>query len=196
MKSLIEDIKRYIYLNLGDKRYSYIGKLLLVFRKPSIFAIAVHRYGYWVQDKYPSRKHKPIRVMLNSLYYLGKKICMFRGKYDILDTTPIGPGFVLSDKGHAVIGAVQIGSNVTISYNVTVGMDMEGRKPTIGDNTVISNNSIVYGAVNIGDGSVIESSSVLTRNIPEAVSVKGNPVKMTGKNIDSSDYLNKHSNEF
>ncbi|MEW8418607.1 MAG: hypothetical protein AB2690_15295 [Candidatus Thiodiazotropha endolucinida] len=186
---LSKDIDRYIEVVSNCQTYTSVGKWSLLLRRSSLFAIAVFRYGYWVQQKFPDKKHRLIRVMLNILYHIGRKVCMIWGKYEILETTPVGPGLVISDKGRIVVGANKIGSNVTIFSNVTIGMDMDGKKSEIGDNVVICSNSIVYGPIKVGNGCVVEPESVLTKTIPDGLSVKGNPARVSGRNVDVQSFI-------
>lgn len=189
---LSRDIERYVHVHHLRFADSIISKLFLIIAKPSLFAICVHRYGYWVQSNYLSKNKKIVRVLLNIPYHIGRKLCMIRGKFEILDTTPIGPGLVISDKGHVTIGAENIDENVTISCFVTLGMDMNGNKSIISDHVFIGDNSVVYGKIKIGKGSIIEPGSVLTKSIPDKISVKGNPARMTGKEVSVDDYIKNY----
>lgn len=191
MKDLFADVDRYVLLKKSKVASTTIEKLLLVLTSPSLFAIAVHRYGYWVITHFSEDRQKYMRIFLNTFYHLSRKICMIRGKFDILDTTPIGPGFVLSDKGHVTIGANNIGKNVTVSNNVTIGMDLNGKKSILQDDVFVGNDSIVYGDITVHEGSVIEPESVLTRSIPGRVAVKGNPARVAHKDINSEEYIEK-----
>lgn len=89
----------------------------------------------------------------------------------------VGYGFKL----HHVIGTawgpnVEIGNNVTITHNVTLGQK-NGVMPTIGSNVYIGPNACIVG-VNIGDNCVIAPGSIVIKDVPKNAVVAGNPAKI------------------
>ena len=62
-----------------------------------------------------------------------------------------------------------LGNNVTIYKNVTIGNEDRGKRkgvPTIGNNVYIGLNSVVVGAVNIGDNVLIAPNAFVNFDVP------------------------------
>ncbi|KAF4670207.1 hypothetical protein FOL47_002139 [Perkinsus chesapeaki] len=55
---------------------------------------------------------------------------------------------------------------------------MFGRPIKIGDDVCIGANTVIMSGVNIGDGSVIEAGSIVTKDIPSHVVAGGNPCRV------------------
>ena len=90
-----------------------------------------------------------------------------------------------------VIGETsQIGENVTIYHNVTLGgiapsinsNDQRNMKrhPTLEDNVVVGSGAQILGPITIGKNSLIGSNSVVTKNVPEKSVMAGIPAKRVG----------------
>lgn len=75
------------------------------------------------------------------------------------------------------IGVV-IGDRVTIYQGVTLGANQAGRYPVIGDGVRIFPQSIVAGAVHVGNGASIGAQSFVSRDVPAgALTRKGSQQK-------------------
>ena len=176
---IAKDIER--YSSVEDKYIFRVSKFIyLIFTNPGLFAITNHRFGQWILINFDDDKKKYMRYFFNIFYYLGKKISIVWGKIEINDTTPIGQGFFISNKGRVIIGAESIGDNCTIESQVTIGLD-KGKKPAIGSDVYISTNSVVYGDIRIGEGSFIKKNSILSKSVPDSALVEGNPARIKGK---------------
>ena len=90
-----------------------------------------------------------------------------------------------------VIGETsEIGNNVTIYHNVTLGgispsinsneQRNNKRHPTIRDNVVIGSGAQILGPITIGKNSLIGSNSVVTKDVPEKSVMAGIPAKRVG----------------
>jgi len=64
---------------------------------------------------------------------------------------------------------------------VTVG-EINGKRPTIGNNVSIYTGAIVIGDINIGDNSSIGAGSVVVKDVPDNAVVVGNPAKVVKVN--------------
>lgn len=97
--------------------------------------------------------------------------------------TEVGPGlalfhgFGLVVNDHAVIGA-----NVTLRNGVTIGHKEPGGKcPRVGNNVQIGAGAILLGDITIGDGAIIGAGSVVTKPVPPAATVVGNPARQISR---------------
>lgn len=83
--------------------------------------------------------------------------------------------------GIVIDGQGNIGENVSIYQNVTIGAKDEKddlKFPQIGDNIIIYSGAVILGDVNIGDNSVIGANSVVIDDVPEGVIVAGIPASI------------------
>tara|TARA_Y100001935_G_scaffold250291_1_gene250171 strand:- start:497 stop:1069 length:573 start_codon:yes stop_codon:yes gene_type:complete len=103
----------------------------------------------------------------------------------------IGKNFFIDHGMGVVIGETsEIGNNVTIYHNVTLGgiapsINSEDqrnikRHPTLEDNVVIGSGAQILGPITIGKNSLIGSNSVVTKNVPEKSVMAGIPAKKVG----------------
>lgn len=84
-----------------------------------------------------------------------------------------------------ILNAESIGENFYVNHLVTVG-EVDGKRPTIGDNVSIYTGAIIIGDITVGDNSVVGAGSVVVRDVPENCVVVGNPariVKKDGKRV-------------
>lgn len=92
--------------------------------------------------------------------------------------TKIGYGLYI---GHCIGIVVScnsvIGNNVNLSHFVSLG-GVNGKAPTIGDNVYIGPNVSVIGGVKIGNNVTIGAGAVVTKDIPDNVTVAGVPAKV------------------
>jgi len=91
-------------------------------------------------------------------------ICPDNPSIEIL-TANVGPGLCIRHASGCVIGGI-IGKNLTIFQNATVGGELNGGYPTIGDNVTIRPGAMVCGAIKIGDNCVIGAMSYINKNVP------------------------------
>ena len=90
-----------------------------------------------------------------------------------------------------VIGETsEIGNNVTIYHNVTLGgispsinsneqRDVK-RHPTLEDNVVVGSGAQILGPIIIGKNSLIGSNAVVTKDVPEKSIMVGIPARKVG----------------
>lgn len=101
-----------------------------------------------------------------------------------LEVTPrckIGPGLLIPHTSGTVIGAAELGSNVTIFQGVTLGakfadlgFNLESR-PKLGDNVVIGSGAKVLGGFWVRNNAVVASNSLVTEEVPEGALAIGVP---------------------
>lgn len=82
----------------------------------------------------------------------------------------------------------QIGENVIIGQNVTVGRQLDPMGvPTIGNNVYISAGARVLGGITIGDNVIIGANAVVIKDVPPNSIVAGVPAKIV-KTVDTDIY--------
>ncbi len=106
--------------------------------------------------------------------------------------------------------SIDIGNRVLISHNVTImdnrthplnheirhmqykakfgypfpqQIELDPKKISIGDDVLLSANSIILRGVNIGSRAIIAAGSVVTNDVPSDVIVAGNPAKIVKRII-------------
>ena len=102
---------------------------------------------------------------------------------EIHPAATIGKGFFIDHGMGVVIGETsEIGDNVTLYHNVTLGgrnlFNKEGkasgkRHPTIGNNVVIGSGAQILGPIKIGDNAKIGANAVVVKDVEENATVVG-----------------------
>jgi len=146
-----------------------------------VLALALHRVAHWLFN--------------GRLYFLARlinHISRFLTAIDIHPGARIGSNFFI-DHGFTVIGeTAEIGDNVTIYQNVTLGGTNPAngiagkRHPTIGDNAIIGSGAQVLGPITVGRGAKIGANAVVTRDVPEGAVMTGIPARPTL--VDAAEY--------
>lgn len=110
------------------------------------------------------------------------KICRFFVRP--LSTIEIGgeiAGGLKIIHNYCVISVNKAGRNFTVLQGVTIGKNIDGGLPTIGDNVIIYPNAVVFGKINIGNGVMIGAGSLINKDVPENVAAVGNPFRIVPK---------------
>jgi len=94
----------------------------------------------------------------------------------------IGTSVFLDHATGVIVGAfVEIGDEVTIMQNVTVGRNdgLAGRAPRIGRGVLVSSGATILGDVSIGDFARIGAAAVVTADVPAGCTAVGVPARLT-----------------
>src|SRR5438094_4196172 len=139
---------------------------------PGVIALGLHRVAHWLY-----------RGELFFLARLVNHLSRFLTAVDIHPGAQIGRNFFI-DHGFTVIGeTAEIGDDVTIYQNVTLGGTNPStgvggkRHPTIGSGVVIGSGAQVLGPIVVGEGAKIGANSVVTRDVAPGSTVVGIPAK-------------------
>lgn len=136
-------------------------------------------------------------ILKHTLFYLYRTILHFqsvRFNIDIPLSMEIGPGFRVDHFGGIWLSQkTVIGRNCSISGNVAFGFIPrginEGVPVSIGDNVYIGPGAKLLGKISVGNNVVIGANSVVTKSIPDNVTVFGVPARIVSHE-GSDGYIN------
>ena len=141
---------------------------------PGVLALGLHRVAHW--------------LFTGELYFLARFVNHFARFLTAIDIHPgaiIGRNFFI-DHGFTVVGeSAEIGDDVTIYQNVTLGgtnptSGIPGKRhPTIGDGVIIGSGAQVLGPISVGARARIGANAVVTKDVPEGATMIGIPAKPT-----------------
>ena len=156
------------------------SKLSLILTYPGVKAIFFHKISNF--------------FFVAKFYLLARIISQFSRFLTGIEIHPnakIGKNLFIDHGMGVVIGETsEIGNNVTIYHNVTLGgiapsinsneqRDIK-RHPTLEDNVVVGSGAQILGPIIIGKNSLIGSNSVITKNVSEKSVMAGIPGKRVG----------------
>jgi len=141
---------------------------------PGVLAVGFHRLAHW--------------LFLGHMYFLARFVNHFARFLTGIDIHPgakIGGNFFL-DHGFSVIGeTAEIGDNVTMYQNVTLGgtnptSGMGGKRhPTILDNVIIGSGAQILGPITVGARARIGAAAVVTDDVPAGATMVGQKARST-----------------
>lgn len=144
--------------------------------EPAFVSLAVYRYGRWAIQ----RKNRVARVVANKFYAVLKFFILNVTKVWIPPQVQLGEDFhIIHAEGSLSIHPdVVIGDRCGVMHNVTIGTNMRGGAPVIGDDVFIGVNSTVLGKIRIGDRVRIGANTAVSTNVPSDSVVVGSPAKI------------------
>lgn len=177
-KSILEDLYRYE----GKDAKKFSVKLKYLFCVPGFTYIFFLRHA--------SQSHfKFSRLFWSFFLHMTKVVTHIQ----IPVCTKIGKGFRIVHFGHIVINPdTMIGDNFTIYQGCLIG-NAQGKRtgvPTIGNNVVLSANSIIVGNAHIGNHVLIAPGAFVNFDVPDNSVVIGNPGRIiTRESSPTSKYI-------
>ena len=156
------------------------SKLSLVLTYPGVKAIFFHK----IANFFAVAKFDLVARIIS-------QFSRFLTGIEIHPKAKIGENLFIDHGMGVVIGETsEIGKNVTIYHNVTLGgiapsinsneqRDVK-RHPTLQDNVVVGSGAQILGPIVIGKNSLIGSNSVVTKDVPEKSVMAGIPAKRVG----------------
>jgi serine O-acetyltransferase len=141
---------------------------------PGVWALMFHRVAHWLY-----------RGELFFVARLVNHVARLLTAIDIHPGATIGRNFFI-DHGFTVIGeTAQIGDDVTIYQNVTLGGTNPAngiagkRHPTLLDGVIVGSGAQVLGPVTVGQRARIGANSVVTKDVVEGATMVGIPARLT-----------------
>ena len=141
---------------------------------PGVWAVGYHRVAHW--------------LFLGHMYFLARLVNHFARFLTGIDIHPgakIGSNFFL-DHGCSVIGeTAEIGDNVTMYQNVTLGgtnptSGMGGKRhPTIMNDAIIGSGAQILGPITVGARARIGAAAVVTDDVPAGATMIGQKARST-----------------
>ena len=139
---------------------------------PGAWALMFHRVAHWLYG--------------GKLFWLARFVNHFARLLTAIDIHPgakIGARFFI-DHGFTVVGeTAEIGDDVTIYQNVTLGGTNPStgvggkRHPTLRNGVVIGSGAQVLGPIEVGEGAKIGANAVVTRDVAPGATMVGIPAK-------------------
>jgi serine O-acetyltransferase len=143
-----------------------LRRLIQMWRRPGAHAVAVYRFGSWIQ-----RSPLFIRICLLWIYLILERRIRIKWGIELNRNARIGGGFHIDHFGGIFIGwDAQIGENCTIFHDVTFSMVFSGPRrgtPSLGNNVTIYPGAKLVGRITLGNNVVVGPNVVLTRDVPD-----------------------------
>ena len=141
---------------------------------PGVWALMLHRLAHWLYR--------------GELFFVARLVNHISRMFTAIDIHPgatIGRNFFI-DHGFTVIGeTAQIGNDVTIYQNVTLGGTNPAngvagkRHPTLLDGVIIGSGAQVLGPITVGERARIGANSVVTKDVAEGATMVGISARST-----------------
>ena len=156
------------------------SKLSIILTYPGIKAV----FFYKIANFFAIAKFDLVARMIS-------QFARFLTGIEIHPKAKIGKNLFIDHGMGVVIGETsEIGNNVTIYHNVTLGgispsinsneqRDVK-RHPTLEDNVVVGSGAQILGPITIGKNSLIGSNAVVTKDVPEKSIMVGIPARKVG----------------
>lgn len=106
--------------------------------------------------------------------------CRKDSSFTIDITTKLSGGILTGHPYCTILNANSIGENFYVNHLVTIG-EINGKRPTIGNNVSIYTGAIVIGDITIGNNVNIGAGAVVIKNVPDNCTAVGNPAKIIKK---------------
>ena len=156
------------------------SKISLIFTYPGVKAIFFHK----IANFFAIAKFDLIARIIS-------QFSRFLTGIEIHPKAKIGKNLFIDHGMGVVIGETsEIGNNVTIYHNVTLGgiapsinsNDQRNTKrhPTLEDNVIVGSGAQILGPINIKKNSLVGANAVVTKDVPENAVMIGIPAKNVG----------------
>jgi serine O-acetyltransferase len=139
------------------------------------WALVLHRLQKVVRRCRPGWVWAPARLVIRVV----RKLFVIVTLIDIHPDAEIGPGLIIPHGGPIrVHGATKIGADCALHHMCTIGAGPRPGGATIGDRVYIGCHASIIGAVNIGNGAMIASNSLVIDHVPAGFTAIGVPANL------------------
>ena len=137
-------------------------------------AVVVYRFGRWAYNL-----NIPVfRQLMIGIYLVLNTVCLMLTGIHIHRESEIGPGLVVHNCCGIFILATRIGHSCTVNQGVSVGSVRGTGWPTIGNNVYLAAGCKIMGGVTIGDNVVVSANSLVVSDVPSNCTVMGVPARI------------------
>jgi len=148
------------------------------------FAVVVYRFGFWAY----SVKIPVVRQLLIAIFLVVDAFCMVITGIKIQHESDIGPGLVIHNFSCIHVLVKHMGHSCTLNQGVSVGNIRGSGRPVIGNNVYFGAGCRVMGGVTIGDNVVVSANSLVLSDVPSGCTVLGVPARIISRET-ASPYL-------
>ena len=141
------------------------------------FAVIVHRFGRWVYNI----KIPVIRQLMIFIYLVVNTLCLAVTGIHVHRESDIGPGLVIHNSNCIFILATKIGHSCTVNQGVSVASVRGTGWPTLGNNVYLGAGCKVMGGVTVGDNVVVSANSLVITDVPGNCTVLGVPARVISR---------------
>lgn len=150
---------------------------------PSALEVVLCYPGFHTMVLFYPLAHFLWKKKLKTLARLWSQIGRLLTGIEIHPGAKIGANLFIDHGMGVVIGeTATVGNNCTIYHGVTLGGtgNAKGgkRHPSIGHDVMIGSGAQVLGAIYVGNGARVGANSVVTKNVPDGVTVMGIPARV------------------
>lgn len=169
------DIERYLesYGVVFSPKKKYVKELILCSRRSKEFLNV-----FYFRTGETLRRYHLLSIL--EMIYPPKQTIGFG-----IEEQNCGKGLFIHHGDSTIIHAHEIGDNLTVYQNVTIGDSGKGY-PIIGNNVTICTGAIVLGPIHVGDGSVIGANATIVKDVPAnsvIVPAKQRMIKLNGNSV-------------
>lgn len=136
-----------------------------------------HRFGNWRMSVHPKLLRAPLTLLYRLMFKSCEWFCGIKLSYNV----KVGRRVRIDHFGGMILGARQIGSDVILRQNTTLGIaatsDLNA-KPVLENHVDVGAGAVIIGDITIGRGAIIGANAVVTRSVPPLAVVGGVPARL------------------